>query len=100
MDEAQYSRTVCNGEWCASTPRDTLGQFRQARWHRAAVLLNKTDNCVRRAFAQFASVHVDSAHACISGKRDETSLVLGDFAAAQVVLLFGQDNDRASFRRF
>ena len=51
-------------------------------------------------FAQLAAFDVDAAHLRVGGERDELRVVRGDVAAAQAVLLLGEHDDRAAFRRF
>ena len=53
----------------------------------------------RRAFAELSAVHVDAAHPRVGRKRNEVRFVLGDFTAAQTVLLLRQHDDGSSFRR-
>ena len=62
--------------------------------------LTKLDDRFGGALAELAAVDIDAAHARVGGERNEVRLVLGDFAAAQAVLLLGQHDDRAAFGSF
>ncbi len=66
----------------------------------AAQFLDEVGDGVASAFAQHAAVDIDAAHAGIGGERNEVGFVFGHFAAAQAVLFFGQNDDRAAFGSF
>ena len=55
---------------------------------------------LRRAFADFAIVHIHAGHAGLRGEGNEDGIVRSKFAASQAVFFFGQDDDRAAFGRF
>ena len=65
----------------------------------AAVLVDELGDAFGGALADAAAVEIDAAHAGLRGEGNEVGLVLGDFAAADVVLLLGQHDDGAAFGR-
>ena len=64
-----------------------------------ARLDHKLSDGVGSPFAQLSTVDIDSAHPRVCGEGNEMGFVLGDFAAAQVVLLLCQDDDGAALWR-
>ena len=52
---------------------------------------------VGRAFADLAAIQVDAGHPGLCGEGDELRFVIGEFAAAEPVLLLGQHDNRAAF---
>ena len=62
--------------------------------------LDEFGDGVGGALADAAAVDIDAAHAGLRGEGDEVRLVLGDFAAADVVLLLGEHDDGAAFGGF
>jgi hypothetical protein len=83
----------------AAKARDAVGDFDQLRRDLAAVLADELGDAIGGALANAASVEIHAAHAGLRGEGDEVRLVLGHLAAANVVLLFGQDHDGAALRR-
>ena len=67
---------------------------------RAAQLFHEIRDGAARAFAQHAAIDIHAAHARVSGERNEVGFVLRHFAAAQTVLLFGQNDNGAALGSF
>ena len=66
---------------------------------RAALLLDPPLDRVGRALAELLAVEVDAAHPGRRRERDERRLVLRELAAADVVLLLREHDDRAALGR-
>src|ERR1039458_9217398 len=83
----------------AAKARDAVGDFDQLRRDLATLLADELGDAIGGALANAASVQIHAAHAGLRGERDEMRLVFGHLAAANVVLLFGEDHDGAALRR-
>src|SRR5262245_24118617 len=62
--------------------------------------LAETRDGFKGAFADLPSVEIDARHSGLRGERNERGALGGKIAAAQVVTLFGQDDDGAAFGSF
>src|SRR5512147_2028924 len=58
------------------------------------------ENGIERALTNGGALEIDAADAALRGERDEMSVYRCHLAAADAVLLLGEDDDRAAFRRF
>ena len=91
-------RAACRRPWrCARRrSRSQLGRRpARAERRRAGTAIDRVD----RALADRRAVDVDAADAGLRRERDELRVQRRHVAAADAVLLLGQDDDRAAFRR-
>ncbi len=86
------ARTLASAVVASATPpreratgRPPIGHTRE--WHQGAL-------------ADGGAIEVDAAHAGLRRERDEMGVHRRHLAAADAVLLLGEDDDRAAFRRF
>ncbi len=80
--------------------RYPFDRFLNFRWNRPTGVPHILDDCVRRALADFASVHVHARHPRGRGEGNERRRRSRQLSSAQTIFLFGQHHDRTPFRRF
>ncbi len=100
VHDAERAHPLGHHERRAARARDALDDRLQFRRDDAAVAFDVGRNRLGRALPDFAAVEVDSGHPCLRRERNEPRVPVGELSAADAVLVFGQHDDRSSFRRF
>jgi hypothetical protein len=99
VDDAEQAVAVGDGERRAARIRDAMHDGIEPGRQVAAERLDVRDDGVDGALAHLPAVEVATAHARVGAERNEVGAELAHVAAAQVVLLLHQHDDRAPLGR-
>ncbi len=97
---AQHPTVLGNQQRCSTAVGNVSNTDLQFGWNVVAAPITKPFDRLQSAFADFATVNIHARHSGLRRKRNESCAVRRKIAAAELVALLCQHNNRASFRSF